>query len=178
VLGAARIGSGLGVAVLPTDQWGGTLTRLWLRYDSTALAVADSASAVPPECLARVEASPHGQASLEVECSSWQSGTSVALLGVEVLDGLSHWTDITLDTVSTGGTNLQPGTVLRLFEGSSNAGLPMDFDGSGVVDFDDFFMFADRFGSTNTFYDFDGDGRVDLDDFFLFADSFGKSIGY
>ncbi|MFA6110898.1 MAG: hypothetical protein WDA75_19230 [Candidatus Latescibacterota bacterium] len=178
VLGAGRTGSRLDVAVLPTDQWDGTLTRLRLSYDPAALAVTDSVSTVAAGCAARVAVSPPGQASLEVECASWQSGAPMATLDVEVLSGFRDWTDIKLDTVNTNDKDAQPGTVLRLLEGSVDTGLLMDFDGSGAVDFDDFFMFADRFGSTNTFYDFDGDGRVDLDDFFLFADSFGKSTNY
>jgi parallel beta-helix repeat protein len=52
--------------------------------------------------------------------------------------------------------------------------LPGDFDGSGLVDFADFFLFADQFGGTNPVYDFDGSGLVDFADFFLFADQFGR----
>ena len=49
-----------------------------------------------------------------------------------------------------------------------------DFDGSGVVDFGDFFLFADAFGSTDSRFDLDGSGVVDFGDFFLFADAFGQ----
>ncbi|MBT7861131.1 MAG: T9SS type A sorting domain-containing protein [Gemmatimonadetes bacterium] len=56
-----------------------------------------------------------------------------------------------------------------------------DLDGSGLVDFSDFFLFADAFGkqATGSFAaaDLDGSGLVDFSDFFLFADSFGKSVG-
>ena len=53
------------------------------------------------------------------------------------------------------------------------------FDGDGDIDFDDFFLFADRFGirpgdpDWDPIYDLDGDGAVDFDDFFIFADNFG-----
>ena len=47
-----------------------------------------------------------------------------------------------------------------------------DFDGDGALDFNDFFYFADHFGTTDPLCDLNGDGIVDLDDFFLFADSF------
>jgi formylglycine-generating enzyme required for sulfatase activity len=63
---------------------------------------------------------------------------------------------------------------------SVNASGP-DFDGSGRVDFDDFFLLAEAFGhevsdSTRAF-DLTGDGgRVDIDDFFAFADVFGHYI--
>ena len=49
-----------------------------------------------------------------------------------------------------------------------------DFDGDDFVDIDDFFMFADAFGSTEPEFDVDGDGMVGLEDFFRFADAFGK----
>ena len=57
-----------------------------------------------------------------------------------------------------------------------------DFNGDGRVDFDDFFMFADHFGSqptsTNwdTRYDLNADSVVDGDDFFLFSDQFGQKV--
>jgi hypothetical protein len=41
------------------------------------------------------------------------------------------------------------------------------------VDFIDFFMFADAFGTNDVLYDFDDSGRVDFSDFFVFADLFG-----
>lgn len=49
---------------------------------------------------------------------------------------------------------------------------PGDFDGNGRVDFDDFFLFAEAFESTDPVYDLDDSGRVDFLDFFLFADFF------
>ena len=49
-----------------------------------------------------------------------------------------------------------------------------DFDGSGVVDFGDFFLFADAFGTTDARFDLDGSGVVDFGDFFIFADAFGQ----
>lgn len=58
--------------------------------------------------------------------------------------------------------------------------LPGDFDGDRVVGFDDFFNFADRFGSRSgdplfdAAYDLNEDGSVDFDDFFEFADYFGQ----
>lgn len=55
-----------------------------------------------------------------------------------------------------------------------------DFDGSGVVDFGDFFFFSDHFGLRRedenflSIHDLDGNGVIDFDDFFLFANNFGK----
>lgn len=60
--------------------------------------------------------------------------------------------------------------------------LPLpDFTGDGVVDFNDFFEFADHFGleagtAEVQKYDLDWDGKISFGDFFLFADSFGKSV--
>ena len=56
-----------------------------------------------------------------------------------------------------------------------------DFNRDRVVDFDDFFLFADHFGTTpdspnwDPLYSLDGDDDVDFDDFFIFADHFGKA---
>ncbi|MEW6751578.1 MAG: glycoside hydrolase family 9 protein [Candidatus Latescibacterota bacterium] len=47
-----------------------------------------------------------------------------------------------------------------------------DFDGDGTVDLDDFFLFAQVFGSDLRHYDLDESGRVDLEDFFLFVDAY------
>ena len=49
------------------------------------------------------------------------------------------------------------------------------------VDFDDFFLLADRFGSSDAdadfelFFDIVPNGQIDVDDFLRFADDFGKS---
>ncbi|MBT7185721.1 hypothetical protein HN911_00100 [Candidatus Bathyarchaeota archaeon] len=65
-------------------------------------------------------------------------------------------------------------------DGSS---LPSDRSGDGKIGFDDFFLFADQFGTQlgdenwDPTYDFDSSGRVDFDDFFIFADYFGRSDG-
>ena len=55
-----------------------------------------------------------------------------------------------------------------------------DFNGDQVVDFDDFYLFADQFGSSDDEPDYDpafdltGDGRIDFGDFWEFADLFGR----
>ena len=59
--------------------------------------------------------------------------------------------------------------------------LPADFNGDDIVDFEDFFLFADHFGSDpespnwDPLYDLDANGVVDFEDFFSFADSFGAN---
>ena len=53
----------------------------------------------------------------------------------------------------------------------------VDYDGSGIVDFGDFVLFAQAFGSTQSLYDLDGSGRVDFADFVLFSGLFGRRVG-
>ncbi len=52
----------------------------------------------------------------------------------------------------------------------------------GRVDFDDFFLLADRFGTSDAeadfelFFDIVPNGQIDVDDFLRFADDFGKAV--
>lgn len=52
--------------------------------------------------------------------------------------------------------------------------LPGDFNQDRSVDFSDFFLFAEAFGSRDARFDLTRDGRVDFEDFFLFAVQFGR----
>ena len=60
--------------------------------------------------------------------------------------------------------------------------LPGDFDGNNTVNFNDFFLFVDRFGETTSSPDFDSkfdldnSGSITFDDFFVFVDNFGNSV--
>ena len=49
-----------------------------------------------------------------------------------------------------------------------------DFDANGIVDFGDFILFAQAFGSDQYNFDLDGNGSVDFPDFILFAEQFGE----
>ena len=51
-----------------------------------------------------------------------------------------------------------------------------DFDGSGTVDFADFLLFAQAFGSTESRYDLDGSGTVDFADFLGLVRVFGQAV--
>jgi uncharacterized repeat protein (TIGR01451 family) len=59
--------------------------------------------------------------------------------------------------------------------------MPGDFDGSGKVDFADFFLFVEHFGQTaedvswDPFFDLVPDGRINLDDFFEFVELFSQA---
>lgn len=56
-----------------------------------------------------------------------------------------------------------------------------DFNGSGLVDFDDVAQFADRFGAVRAdasyedTFDLDGDGIINFGDFFILSDQFGST---
>ena len=51
-----------------------------------------------------------------------------------------------------------------------------DFDANGIVDFGDFILFAQAFGSNQSSFDLDGNGSVDFPDFILFAKRFGEGV--
>ena len=51
-----------------------------------------------------------------------------------------------------------------------------DFNGSLTVDFYDFLLFSEAFGTANTTFDLDGSGTVDFPDFLIFVASFGKAV--
>ena len=53
-----------------------------------------------------------------------------------------------------------------------------DFDGNGMVDFVDFTLFAQQFGSvSSSVFDLSPDGQVNFADFLVFASDFGKQAG-
>jgi len=99
----------------------------------------------------------------------------------EILPGFSSAelviTRISFNTVASGEAAQETHAVATL---SGRATLQADFDGSGGVDFGDFFLFADHFGQSeggqgwDPQYDLSGNGEVDFSDFFLFADNFGR----
>ena len=104
----------------------------------------------------------------------------LATLKLEVLEGFTGTAQV--EIVRYG---LRPVEGDQLFQAVSSIvtitdellGEPIvgDYDGDGIVDFPDFFMFADAFWTANTDYDLTGDGFVDFADFFVFADYFGQS---
>ncbi len=81
--------------------------------------------------------------------------------------------------VVLSGTGRDPEDVQILQDDEGNEILG-DIDGSAVVDYDDFFIFADNFGSESpdAAADLDQDADVDYDDFFIFADNFGREGTY
>ncbi|MDP6040444.1 MAG: beta-propeller fold lactonase family protein, partial [Candidatus Latescibacteria bacterium] len=63
-----------------------------------------------------------------------------------------------------------------VFQPTQNVAQQADFDGSGKVDFGDFLLFVNVFGSneSDARFDLDEDGRINFSDFLLFAGVFGK----
>ncbi len=51
-----------------------------------------------------------------------------------------------------------------------------DFDNSGEIDFQDFLLFVQAFGTANPTFDLNGSGSVDFPDFLTFVANFGKSV--
>lgn len=85
---------------------------------------------------------------------------------------------ISLSRVELLSSGLATADVLTNGEGITlqtlNA-LPGDGNGDGVINFDDFFIFADDFGTSAARSDYNFDGIVDFTDFFLFADFFNAA---
>jgi hypothetical protein len=99
-------------------------------------------------------------------------------LRFEVLDGFAGSTDLVItetnQRLSEGGQEKTAVVYTATISAELlTTRLPGDFDGSGKVDFTDFFMFADSFGGTDPTFDLDSDGKVGFGDFFIFADNFG-----
>ena len=103
-----------------------------------------------------------GRWSFEVAADA-EAGTSsaISVARVELLSSGEAAAD-TLSSVS--------GVVVQI----ANAA-PGDVSGDGVVSIDDFFLFADDFGTSAPRSDFNSDGSVDFTDFFLFADFFNAA---
>jgi hypothetical protein len=99
-------------------------------------------------------------------------------LSFEILPGFGGSTDLTIVQVEfiriddSADSRIVHSTA-SIVADSVPGVLAGDFDGTGVVDLEDFFLFADKFGGTNPLYDLDRSGSVDLSDFFIFADNFG-----
>lgn len=66
-----------------------------------------------------------------------------------------------------GFETIDPKSSVEIAEGCAE-----DFDGSGEIDFRDFFLFAEKFGTNDQRFDLDEDGTVGLGDFLVFAQRF------
>lgn len=91
------------------------------------------------------------------------------------------FTTVIIGRVAAGEVDLSipAGEITQVDPVTGSGDEATDFNGDGLVDFDDFFLFVDAFGQDASGdrapYDLDGSGFIDLDDFFRFADAFGQS---
>ena len=81
---------------------------------------------------------------------------------------MRRYTSVALITIAA----LLPVWQLPFAQSARNA----DFDSNGIVDFGDFILFAQAFGSDQSNFDLDGSGSVDFSDFILFAQRFGEGM--
>ena len=74
------------------------------------------------------------------------------------------------------GTNIVRASIsgLQPVTFTATAKATPDFDGNGVTDVSDFFLFVEAFGGSDPRFDLDASGSVDFADFFLFAEHFGQ----
>lgn len=177
ISGRAYSGRRMVLAMVAEGTWKASEARMWISHDATALAI-EAGSFEPGEgCSGGMYQTGSGSAEVAVDCRS-ETVEPMRVLGsvdVAVLEAFRGWADIRLDSVQVNGSVRPVASVARLISMATWGSQGMDFDGDGRVDFDDFFVFADAFGSTSSFFDFDGDGSVGNDDFFIFADQFGRT---
>ena len=104
---------------------------------------------------------------------------ALGTLSFELLEGFAESTDLVIRKIGFRRPDGSEETftvrsVATISSGALPGMLVGDFDGNDVVDFSDFFLFADHFMGDHPLYDLDGSGLVDFDDFFIFADHFGQ----
>lgn len=132
--------------------------------------------------------------------SASESLLAISLAGTEPLTGPGELVDLVFEVAPTAPSGA--GAYLRFADDNlANRGRPTlstqpgaieikiipellanpgDIDGSRIVNLDDFFIFADRFGKRRgeaqfaAQCDLNGNGKIDYEDFFILADLFGK----
>ena len=158
------------------DQW-----RVEVEFDPSKLRYADG-SFRPGEFLLAMDATAVGEAglvSVSVSAADANSGSGdLGVLSFDILEGFGDSADLAVVEVelSREGSIVDSQIVLSVATIVSEpvAGiLTGDFDGSGRVDFRDFFLFVDSFTSPSPLFDLNRDAVLDLDDFFVFSDHFG-----
>jgi hypothetical protein len=109
---------------------------------------------------------------------------SLGTLSFEILEGFAESTDLVLTEVSFRRTDGMDDIRAVRFVATISSEVveppcPEDFDGNNLVNFQDFFRFADHFGITEAspdwdpLYDLAPNGAINFQDFFVFADAFG-----
>jgi hypothetical protein len=112
--------------------------------------------------------------------SSRSGDGTLGTLRFEVIEGFKGEAFLVIDIVSLKPPDRSE-KILRVLSSATVTSehierrMPADFNGDGVVDFSDFFVFANAFGSSNEVVDLTGDGVVDFSDFFVFVNAFGST---
>ena len=124
-----------------------------------------------------------GGAILGSDAKNSGEGT-LGTLSFEILEGFAESTDLVLTEVSFRRTDGMDDIRAVRFVATISSEVveppcPEDFDGNNLVNFQDFFRFADHFGITEAspdwdpLYDLAPNGAINFQDFFVFADAFG-----
>lgn len=171
-LGGVGVDQQKQISIVPSAAWTGEPTRLWYSYDPQAVSI--SLGRAVAGCSSALSTT-DGTQSISMTCDSRLLGAPIANLDVVVLSGFNGWTDLRVDSVQVGAAMIGNGNTARLTSIAIEGGLAMDFNRDTRVDFADFFVFADAYGTNRLWFDFDRSGQVDMGDFFIFADSFGRS---
>jgi hypothetical protein len=93
-------------------------------------------------------------------------------------DAQQTFSTVIVGRVSSGEVDLSIPVVEITEQESGTVESESDFSGDGVVDFTDFFQFADVFGGSvegAEVFGLNSDGAIDFSDFFIFADAFGQA---
>ena len=130
-----------------------------------------------------------------------ERGTGFVEIGIASLGGRATANGGLLGTVRFRATATFSGTAIRLVRAELSRGgqfetitlntsvelqlqvLTSDFNGDGMVNFDDFLAFVGQFGAGQgdgryeAKYDLDSDGAIGFGDFLIFSSSFGKEAG-
>ena len=118
---------------------------------------------------------------LKADVQTWVDSATVNFGWILIGDESTTTTSKRFLSRDSNDSSLRPQLIVDYTpSAANNTPLVGDFNGDDLVDFSDFFAFADRFGLTtadanwDAQYDIDADNDVDFDDFFVFADNFGK----
>ena len=127
---------------------------------------------------------------VEINIASWSGGSAtvnsglIGTLHFRTTDAFSGITSIRLVRAELGrGEQFEIMTLAgNVALQVSTALYSLDFDGSGVVDSDDFLLFRSHFGTSRNdeayrdWFDLDGNGIIGISDFLILIDNFGKTV--
>lgn len=150
-----------------------------LSFDSFAADAGDVGNLLGDTTTVTVTEPASGTVRIEMSgAAAGQTGTLGRVTFVVAEDattGSQSLVDVDLLAVTSAGIGQADSLSVASVTLDIAAAQPGDISGNGGIDFDDFFLFADDFGTSATRSDFNSDGIVDFTDFFLFADFFNAA---